>query len=83
MIEFEKRYDKFKKNNLPAPFWDEERQVREYVMFEQYSDGKSRPFATVNLYNAFEGIIWDDFYYSFNCRYYISGTDENGKWYRK
>ena len=29
--EFYKRYDKFKKNNLPTPFWDEKRQTLEYV----------------------------------------------------
>lgn len=26
-----KRYDKFKKNNLPTPFWDDERLTLEYV----------------------------------------------------
>ena len=31
--EFIKRYDQFKKNNLPTPFWDEERQTLEYVYF--------------------------------------------------
>ena len=31
---FVKRYDKFKNNNLPTPFWDEERQVKEYVYFD-------------------------------------------------
>lgn len=30
---FKKRYNKFKKNNLPTPFWDEERQTFEYVYF--------------------------------------------------
>ena len=28
---FAKRYDKFKNNNLPTPFWDEERLTLEYV----------------------------------------------------
>ena len=78
IMEFNKRYDKFKKNNLPAPFWDEERQVREYVMFDKYLDGE-HVYATQNLYNAFENIIWDNFYYSFNCRYYTIHYDENGK----
>lgn len=35
--EFNKRYDKFKKNNLPTPFWDRERQVLEYVFYEKDS----------------------------------------------
>ena len=30
-IDFNSRYDKFKENNLPTPFWDEERQTLEYV----------------------------------------------------
>lgn len=29
--EFMKRYDKFEKNNLPTPFWDEKRHTLEYV----------------------------------------------------
>ncbi len=28
---FIKRYDKFKDNNLPTPFWDEERQVPKFI----------------------------------------------------
>ena len=32
--EFVKRYNKFKKNNLPTPFWDSERQTLEYVYFD-------------------------------------------------
>lgn len=32
--EFLKRYDKFKKNNLPTPFCDDERQIFEYVSFD-------------------------------------------------
>ena len=36
--EFLKRYDKFKKNNLPTPFWDDERQIFEYVSFDSELD---------------------------------------------
>ncbi len=31
---FNLRYEKFKKNNLPTPFWDRERQVLEFVFCE-------------------------------------------------
>jgi len=33
---FMKRYDKFKKNNLPTLFYDEERLTREYVYKLEY-----------------------------------------------
>ena len=61
MIEFNKRYDKFKKYNLPAPFWDEERQTFEYVLFESDPWRENQLVVTPNLYNAFENIIWDNF----------------------
>ena len=32
---FNLRYEKFKKNNLPTPFWDKERQVLEYVFYDK------------------------------------------------
>lgn len=82
MIEFNKRYDKFKKYNLPAPFWDEERQTFEYVLFESDPWRENQLVVTPNLYNAFENIIWDNFYYSFDCRHYESYI-ENNKWVHK
>lgn len=33
--EFMKRYDKFKNNNLPTPFWYNERKTLEYVKYWQ------------------------------------------------
>ena len=36
--EFMKRYEKFKKNNLPTYFWDEERQTYEYVYYDNQLD---------------------------------------------
>ena len=35
-IEFEKRYEKFQKNNLPTPFFDDERQTFEYDSISTY-----------------------------------------------
>ncbi len=32
---FCERYAKFRKNNLPTPFWDRERQVLEFVFYEE------------------------------------------------
>ena len=31
--EFNKRYDKYQKNNLPTPFWDNTRETLEYVYY--------------------------------------------------
>ena len=80
MMEFNKRYDKFKRCNLPAPFWDEERQTYEYVFFDTDPWCENQLIVTPNLYNAFEKIIWDNFYYPFNSRHYEGYYDENNKW---
>ena len=40
-IEFEKRYEKFKKNNLPTPFFDDERQTFEYVYYSNHIFNKN------------------------------------------
>lgn len=60
---FNKRYEKFKKNNLPTPFWDRERQTLEYVFYEkdQYNE---RYNVTNNLVDSFGNKL--SFYYSFN-----------------
>lgn len=83
MMEFNKRYDRFKRCNLPAPFFDDERQVFEYVYFENEPDKDKRLVVSHNLYNAFEYIIWDQFYYPFNSRHYVGYYDEDGKYVHK
>ena len=55
---FYKRYDKFKKNNLPTPFWDRERQVLEYVFYEDDFN------ISTNLVESFRNKL--SFYYAFN-----------------
>ena len=80
MIEFNKRYDSFKKNNLPTPFLDHERETLEYVLFSNSIWCENKLIATPNLYNAFEEIIWDNFYYPFNARHYEGHYDKNNKW---
>ena len=57
-----KRYDKFKNNNLPTPFWDEERQVFEYVYFDDDLEVNN------NLADAFSDIIFDGFYFPFTAK---------------
>jgi len=61
---FNERYKKFKKNNLPTPFWDKERQVLEYVFYEKdkYHDNLS---INNNLTDSFSNKF--SLYYSFNC----------------
>ena len=55
---FYKRYDKFKKNNLPTPFWDRERQVLEYVFYDNEFN------INTNLVDSFRNKL--SFYYAFN-----------------
>lgn len=62
---FNQRYEKLKKNNLPTPFWDEERRTLEYVYFghSRYNEGL-RVFD--NILYALEDVTLAGFYYSFN-----------------
>ena len=76
MMEFNKRYDKFKKNNLPTSFWDEERLTHEYVYFDSSGDHEDGLRVRNNLYNAFEDFIIDSFYYPFNYHFYGTVYDE-------
>ena len=62
--EFNKRYDKFKKNNLPTPFWDRERQVLEYVFFEKDKYHNELNISN-NLTDSFANKV--SLYYPFNC----------------
>lgn len=72
---FIKRYDKFKKNNLPTPFWDEERQTYEYVYFYNgksiFNHKKAKKELEVNtsLANALGEIAFTGFYYSFTDKH--------------
>ena len=60
---FNKRYEKFKKNNLPTPFWDRERQVSEYVFYDKdyCNDGY---FVSTTLADSFSNKL--SFRYQFN-----------------
>lgn len=86
--EFIKRYDKFKKNNLPTPFWDEERQTLEYVYFHNgksiLDNKESKDELEVNssLSKALGEIAFTGFYYSFTCKHII-GWKENDKFIEK
>ena len=65
---FRKRYDKFKKYNLPTPFFDDERQTREYIWFNNSNDNELKENVTSTLSYAMEEIAFTQLYYSFNCR---------------
>ena len=83
--EFIKRYDKFKENNLPTPFWDEERQTIEYVY---YYNGKytrnedCRLNINSNLSDALADIAFTGFYYPYTDKH-NEGYIENGKYISK
>lgn len=76
--EFIKRYDKFKKNNLPTPFWDDERETFEYVYYNDeltYWDNVFKSDDEVydrklnvnyNLIDALSDIAFTGFYYSYS-----------------
>lgn len=80
--EFEKRYDKFKKNNLPKSFWDEERQTLEYVYYDSKLDRDNKLFAREDdefdrklhvessLTEALANIAFTGFYYPYTCKYF-------------
>ena len=57
---FNKRYEKFKKNNLPTPFLDRERKTVEYVFYDQ-----DKLNVYKNLTDAFMSKI--SLFYPFNC----------------
>ena len=70
---FSKRYDKFKNNNLPTPFWDDERQTFEYVYckpdkFNSKDNSNERIIVTNNLTDALEDICLTSLYYSYTCK---------------
>lgn len=82
--EFCKRYDKFKKNNLPTPFWDEERQTYEFVYFYNgksfFNSVEAKDELEVNssLTDALGDIAYTGFYYPFTSKQ-IMKRIENGK----
>ena len=86
--EFIKRYDQFKKNNLPTPFWDEERQTLEYVYFYNgksiYNSKKAKGELEVypNLTEALSDIAFIGFYYPFTGKHMMTWR-ENGKLVQK
>lgn len=72
---FRKRYDKFKSNNLPTPFWDDERQTFEYVYYDpniklspKDNFDNNRITVASNIVSALEDICFISFYYSYTCK---------------
>lgn len=73
--EFMKRYDKFQKNNLPTPFWDDERLTLEYVnignrkTIYDFDNVDNKMEIYNSLTDALENIADLGFYYSFTAKY--------------
>lgn len=77
---FDKKFDKFKKYNMPYPFFDCERQVLEFVNKDMLmSDTGEQEYISRKpmLSEALSEIISSFFYYSFNTRI----EDEEGNTY--
>ena len=72
-MDFYDRYNKFSKNNLPTPYWDDERHTLEYVYFED-----DEPQIFNNITDALENITMAGFYYSYTSRH-LSGHLEGRK----
>lgn len=74
MVDKTKQYDKFKKNNLPTPYWNEERQIKEYVYFDNEN---------IQVYDelsyALEDITLAGLYYPFIDKH-VEGVLKGKKW---
>lgn len=87
MKKIDKRYDKFKNNNLPTPFWDTERQTLEYVYFNNgkpinFEEAKGQLKVSSSLVEALGEIVCTGFCYPFTSKpIYI--WEENSKTVRK
>lgn len=70
---FVKRYDKFKKCNMPTPFFDDERQTLEYVYFDD-----DNLIVNSSLEYSLGNIILDNLYYPFTTKMIVI-EDKDGK----
>ena len=79
---FAKRYHKYKDCNLPVPFWDEERQVKEYVYYEDREDLEDWKKYNVSesIFESLSDIAFTGLYYSFTCGGY---TEKDSKFIKK
>ncbi len=92
--DFLTRYDKFKNNNMPTPFWDDERQTLEYI----YYDNKDNPLMlslnkktdynpklhiNFNITDALGDLAKTGFYYSYNCKMFQSEKMSDGSFVDK
>ena len=70
--EFNKRYDKYQKNNLPTPFWDNTRETLEYVdYFHRILNSNNKLNVSNNLVEALENITDSGFYYPYISKYFV------------
>ena len=76
--EFCKRYEKFKKNTLPTPFLDEERNTFEYVCYVK----DDRPEVYYSLTDAMGDVAFTGFYYPFIYKH-VESKLVDGKWIKK
>ena len=68
---FNRRYNKFINNNLPTPFWDDERQVKEYVYFyndKSLTNNNSKLEVNQNLTDALGDIAFTSLYYPYTSK---------------
>ncbi len=59
------KYEKFKNNNLPTPFWNEERQILEYVYYEKSKNQGKTLTVSTNLAECLGDISLIGLYFPF------------------
>lgn len=67
------KYDKFKDNNLPTPFWNDERQILEYVYYENTKNNKKILNISTNLTECLGDISLNGLYFPYS--YKVSTKD--------
>lgn len=85
LSQFMKRYEQFKTSNLPTPFWDDERQVLEYVYYDEASIASklednplydNKIVVDTDIVNALSVIVRTGFYYAYSCKYFTWVDEE-------
>lgn len=76
---FMKRYEPFKDCNLPVSYWDEERQVLEFVYYEKEKNSNNLLNYNISnsLFESLSSIAFTGLYYSFDCGGFVE--DDRGE----
>lgn len=65
-------YSKYKKNNLPTPVWNKEKDIMEYVCYEE-----DQLKISYNLSFPLEHITWSSLYFPFTSKHVVGWLENN------